>query len=150
VLQVPDGPPTPGKLLAAGVPPERWLTINAGDGAKGKRWYAWMSVELAPAGAPGGLGPPAAHPPQPADRSVGLLPLRRPGHTAVGRPGAGGRVPLAGGGGLQAAKGLCRLDEHQVRCWRSWYRWVTLAMLAYAFLVVAARTERDQHPHHQG
>jgi hypothetical protein len=29
-----------------------------------------------------------------------------------------------------------------VRCWRSWYRWVTLAMLAHAFLVVAAVTER--------
>jgi hypothetical protein len=46
---------------------------------------------------------------------------------------------------FQATKGLCGLDEHQVRCWRSWYRWVTLAMLAYAFLVVA-RTERGQHP----
>jgi hypothetical protein len=34
---------------------------------------------------------------------------------------------------FQAGKGLCGLDQHQVR-WRSWYRWVTLAMLAYAFL----------------
>jgi hypothetical protein len=47
---------------------------------------------------------------------------------------------------FQATKGLCGLDQHQVRRWRSWYRWVTLAMLAYAFLVVVARTERDQHP----
>jgi SRSO17 transposase len=54
VLQVPDGPPTPAKLLAAGVPPERWLTINAGDGAKGKRWYAWTQVELTADGAPAG------------------------------------------------------------------------------------------------
>jgi hypothetical protein len=94
-LQVPDGPPTPAKLLAAGVPPERWLTINPGDGAKGKRWYAWTQVELTADGAPAGWAPPAARPPQPAHRSAGLLPLRRPGHTAVGRPGAGGRVPLA-------------------------------------------------------
>ena len=41
---------------------------------------------------------------------------------------------------------LCGLDQHQVRCWRSWYRWVTLAMLAYAFLVVAAVTEHARHP----
>ena len=47
---------------------------------------------------------------------------------------------------FQAAKGLCGLDEHQVRRWRSWYRWVTLAMLAYAFLVVTARTERACRP----
>jgi hypothetical protein len=47
---------------------------------------------------------------------------------------------------LQAGKGLCGLDEHQVRRWRSWYRWVTLAMLAHAFLVVAAVTQHARHP----
>jgi SRSO17 transposase len=31
---------------------------------------------------------------------------------------------------FQAGKGLTGLDEHQVRRWTSWYRWVTLAMLA--------------------
>ena len=43
-------------ILAAGVAPERWLRINAGDGAKGKRWYAWTRVELAADGAPDGWG----------------------------------------------------------------------------------------------
>jgi hypothetical protein len=47
---------------------------------------------------------------------------------------------------LQTGKGLVGLDQHQVRRWRSWYRWVTLAMLAYAFLAVAAAIERAQHP----
>jgi hypothetical protein len=47
---------------------------------------------------------------------------------------------------LQAGTGLCGLDQHQVRRWRSWYRWVTLAMLAYGFLVVAAVTEQARHP----
>jgi SRSO17 transposase len=47
---------------------------------------------------------------------------------------------------FQAGKGLCGLDQHQVRRWRSWYRWVTLAMLAHAFLVVAAVTEHARHP----
>jgi hypothetical protein len=47
---------------------------------------------------------------------------------------------------FQAAKGLCGLDQHQVRRWRSWYRWVTLAMLADAFLVVAAVTDHARHP----
>jgi SRSO17 transposase len=47
---------------------------------------------------------------------------------------------------FQAGKGLCGLDQHQVHRWRSWYQWVTLAMLAYAFPVVAAVTERDRHP----
>jgi hypothetical protein len=43
-------------------------------------------------------------------------------------------------------EGLCGLDQHQVRRWCSWYRWVTLAMLAYAFLVVAAVTQHARHP----
>jgi hypothetical protein len=33
-----------------------------------------------------------------------------------------------------------------VRRWRSWYRWTTLAMLAHAFLVVAALTEQARRP----
>jgi hypothetical protein len=44
------------------------------------------------------------------------------------------------------ARGLCGLDQHQVRRWGSWYRWVTLAMLAYAFLVVVAVTEHARQP----
>ena len=47
---------------------------------------------------------------------------------------------------FQASKGLCGLDQHQVRRWRSWYRWATLAMLAHAFLIVAALAERTRHP----
>ena len=47
---------------------------------------------------------------------------------------------------FQTAKGLCGLDQHQVRRWRPWDRWTTLAMLTHAFLVVAALTERTRHP----
>ena len=35
---------------------------------------------------------------------------------------------------FQTGKGLTGLDQHQVRRWTSWHRWVTLAMLAHAFL----------------
>jgi hypothetical protein len=44
------------------------------------------------------------------------------------------------------AGGLTGLDEHQVRRWTSWYRWATLAMLAAAFLTVAAATEHVRKP----
>jgi len=47
---------------------------------------------------------------------------------------------------FQAAKGLTGLDQHQVRRWRSWHRWTTLAMLAHAFLAVATAAERDTAP----
>jgi hypothetical protein len=53
-LQPTAGAPTPAAGLAEAVPPERWLTINAGDGAKGRRWYAWTRVKLAADGPPAG------------------------------------------------------------------------------------------------
>jgi hypothetical protein len=49
------------------------------------------------------------------------------------------------GGEFQAGKGLAGLDEHQVRRWDSWHRWTTLAMLAQAFLTIAAATEHTGH-----
>ncbi|WP_439330239.1 hypothetical protein [Glycomyces arizonensis] len=42
---------------------------------------------------------------------------------------------------FQSAKELAALDEHQVRTWTSWHRWITLAMLAYAFLAITRTHE---------
>ncbi|WP_063759082.1 hypothetical protein [Streptomyces globisporus] len=47
---------------------------------------------------------------------------------------------------FQAGKGLTGLDEPQARRWTSWHRWVTLAMLAHAFLTVTAAAERRDRP----
>ena len=38
--------------------------------------------------------------------------------------------------GFQQAKGEVGLDHYQVRRWSGWYRQVTLALLAHAFLAV--------------
>jgi SRSO17 transposase len=43
---------------------------------------------------------------------------------------------------FQTGKELTGLDEHQVRRWTSWHRWVTLAMLAQVFLIVATAAQR--------
>ena len=45
---------------------------------------------------------------------------------------------------MQAGKELAGLDQHQVRRWASWYRWVILAMLAAAFLAITAAAERGR------
>jgi hypothetical protein len=66
--------------------------------------------------------------------------LQSPGGAAA-HPGGRDRAAL-----IQAAKGLVGLDQHQVRRWRSWHRWTTLAMLAHAFLAAACAVERDIAP----
>lgn len=47
---------------------------------------------------------------------------------------------------FQSGKGLAALDEHQVRRYPSWSRWVSLAMLVHAVLAVVRADERDRHP----
>ena len=38
--------------------------------------------------------------------------------------------------GFEQAKGQVGLDHYEVRRWPGWYRHITLALLAHAFLVV--------------
>lgn len=145
-LPSPRGPSRSAARLAEQIPPECWLRMSAGQGAKGRRWYGWSRLPLASAGAPTGWGRWLL-----VRRSLrtGELafyvcagPASLPLVALVRVAGRRWRVEEA----FQAGKGLCGLDSHQVRRWRSWYRWVTLAMLAYAFLVVAAATQRARHP----
>lgn len=47
---------------------------------------------------------------------------------------------------FQAGKGLAGFDEHQVRRFHSWARWVALAVLAHAFLSVVRAGEHAYRP----
>ena len=135
--------------LLAKVPARAWQCVSAGAGAKGQRLYDWAFMRLDHDG------------PAPADqagrhwllvrrnRTTGELAFYRcytprPVPLAVLARVAGRRWTVEER--FQSGKGLCGLDLHQVRCWRSWYRWVTLAMLAHAFLVAAALAEHTRHP----
>ncbi|MCX6021881.1 MAG: IS701 family transposase, partial [Chloroflexi bacterium] len=40
--------------------------------------------------------------------------------------------------GLESAKGEVGLDQYPVRRWTGWYRHITLALLAHAYLTVLA------------
>jgi SRSO17 transposase len=136
LLVVGDGP---AKLsaaqLAAAVPTERWVGASAGHGAKGRRLYDWARIQLPPPAASrwqrwllvrrsrrdGELAFYACY--GPADTSlVGLVRV------------AGTRWAIEDG--FQQAKNEVGLDHYEVRRWPGWYRHITLALLAHAFLVV--------------
>ena len=135
--------PIRADALAAKLPPRAWQRLSAGAGAKGQRWYDWAWIAIEPG--------------RPEHR---WLLIRRNRHTrelAFYRCYAPRPAPLAtlvkiagirwsAEENFSAGKGLAGLDEHQVRRWASWYRWVTLVMLALALVTVAAAVEHDQPP----
>ena len=133
----------PAGTIAGGLPRRAWQRYSAGRGAKGHRWYdwAWAGID---AGRPG-------------CRWLLIRRSRRTGELGFYRCYSPRPVPLATlvkiaglrwttEENFQASKGLTGLDEHQVRRWTSWYRWTTLAMLATAFLTIAAATEHARRP----
>jgi SRSO17 transposase len=130
------------------VPPRGWQRVSAGKGAKGHRYYDWAFVQLDP-GDPGPGDPGQRWLLLRRNHTTGELAyyhcfMPRPVPLAVLVRVAGQRWSIEER--IKTSKGLCGLDQHQVRRWRSWYRWMTLAMLAHAFLVVAALTSNTHHP----
>jgi len=132
--------------LPALIGPHAWQKHSAGPGAHGPRLYSWAWFQLLAEDdtdhghhhllirrndATGEHAYLRCYSPKP-------VPLR----TLVAVAGQRWRIEES----FQAAKGLVGLDQHQVRRWRSWHRWTTLAMLAHAFLAVACAVERDTTP----
>jgi SRSO17 transposase len=126
---------TSAAQLAAAVPAEQWIACSAGHGAKGRRLYDWTRVALAPPAAAG------------MARWLLVRRSRGDGELAFYACFAPSDTPLIGlvrvagarwavEEGFEQAKGEVGLDHYEVRRWPGWYRHVTLALLAYAFLAV--------------
>jgi hypothetical protein len=125
--------------LAARVPVRGWQRLSCGPGSKGERLYDWA---LADAGhdrrllirrsvTSGELAYYLCWSPRPASLA-GLIRV------------AGAR--WAAGECFQAAKNEAALDHYQARGHVAWYRHVTLAMCAHAWLAVIAAGSRHPPP----
>jgi SRSO17 transposase len=134
--------------LAKQVPARAWQWVSAGHGAKGHRYYDWAFIRL---------DSDRRSPGSQAQRWLLVRRNRTTGELAFYHCWTPHPVSLASlvrvagcrwtiEERFQTGKGLVGLDQHQVRRWRSWYRWTTLAMLAHAVLVVLAATDRTRHP----
>ena len=143
VLAVPEthqvwvqGRSQPVGLVAALLPQEAWVVLSAGEGSKGPRLYEWAWLQLSEV--------------TPSGRARWVLirrslsdPSKREYYRASGPAQttlpelvrvAGSRWKVEEG--YEQAKGEVGLDQYEVRTWRAWYRYVTLALLAHAALVV--------------
>ena len=129
--------------LASRLPPRAWQRLSAGPGAKGHRWYDWAWIAIDP-------GRPGCHwlliRRHRRTRELAYYRCYSPRHAPLATLVKTAGIRWTTEENFQASKGLAGLDEHQVRTWTAWHRWVTLAMLALAFLTVAAATEHARRP----
>lgn len=121
--------------LAKQLPAQAWRKTSAGAGSKGPRLYSWAKAAIRPLE---------------DTRSYWLLvrrsltdPTDLAYYLCYGPEGTPLRelVRVAGARWaieetFQTAKGQVGLDQYQVRRYDSWYRHITLVMLAHAFLTV--------------
>ena len=130
--------------LASQVDETGWIRCSAGDGAKGPKVYDWAAVGIRPLREPG--------------KGYWLLARRSladPGELAYyvcyGPAGttleqlarvAGSRWAIEEC--FEEAKGQVGLDQYEVRRWDGWYRHITLAMLAQAYLAVIRHQATEQ------
>ena len=127
--------------LSAGLGENAWTRLSAGDGAKGRRVYDWARVPIRPLSEPdrywllvrrrltdGEL----AH-------YLCFAPPRTPLHQFVAVAGRRWAIEES----FQTAKGEVGLDHYQVRRYDAWYRHVTLACWAHAYLTVTRAAASD-------
>ncbi|MFI6910503.1 IS701 family transposase [Nonomuraea sp. NPDC050394] len=118
-------------VMAVKVPKSGWQRLSCGPGAKGERRYDWALIATdSPArrllirrslSNPRDLAFYLCHTPRP-------VPLQR----LVEVAGARWTIEES----FQTGKNEAAFDQYQVRLYTAWYRYITLAMLALAFLAV--------------
>jgi len=134
----------PAEVVAAHIPRGSWRRLSAGQGAKGPRVYLWGRFRIRPLNEP--------------TRGYWLLvrrsltdPTELAYYVCYGPASAtlADLVRVAGvrwsiEEGFERAKDDVGLDQYEVRRYGAWYRHITLALLAHAFLAVT-RAEAAAH-----
>jgi len=141
------------KTLAATVPPQAFKKLSAGQGAKGPRVYSWARTPVHLPGQPEEAPKPGwllirRSLADPTDCAYYLCsaPVGTTLTTLVAVAGKRWAIEET----FQTGKGEVGLDHYQVRRYDGWYRHMTLAMFAHAFLTVtraaSAGTGGHQNP----
>lgn len=121
--------------MAKLLPPHQWKRLSAGAGTKGERFYDWARLPLGEV--EGGrqrwlLFRRSLS--DPTDLSYYVVSARKQTSLAVMVKVAGTRWAIEES--FESAKGEVGLDQYEVRSWEGWYRHITLAMFAHAYLTV--------------
>ena len=127
----------PLRDVVAQVAPEGWVQLSAGDGAKGPRVYDWTWGVVRESAFQKGwlewwMARRSLSDPTDIAYYLACAPAETTLQTVVQVAGTRWAVDES----LETAKGEVGLDQYEVRKWRGWYRHITLALVAHAFLTV--------------
>ena len=129
--------------LASGVEESHWMRLSAGNGAKGPRVYDWTRVVIRPLKEPGKgywlLARRSIARPEELAYYVCFGPADTTLEDLVWVAGTRWTIEEC----FEEAKGQVGLDQYEVRKWEGWYRHITLAMLAHAYLAVVRRRANE-------
>lgn len=135
--------------IAESIPAAAWQQLSAGTGAKGPRWYDWARVPLARLQLSAEeqrwehwlLVRRSRSDPTEVAYYVVFAPAGTSLRTLARVAGQRWRIEQS----FELAKGEVGLDQYEVRRWNGWYRHMTLAMFALAYLaVLRARLQAHQ------
>jgi SRSO17 transposase len=138
------------RALIAGLPVSAWQRCSAGAGAHGLRLYDWTRIELLAGFDSGGARWLLARrniPTSPSEEPelafyVCAGPAETPLEQLIAVAGSRWRVEEC----FQGAKNEAGLASYQVRDYTAWYRHITLAMLAHAYLSATRATAEKGAP----
>jgi SRSO17 transposase len=130
-----------GELQSGKAAEEGWKCLSAGDGSKGPRLYEWLRLPLNPPMQEEGferwlLIRRSIEDPEELSAYTVFAPENTTLEALAKVAGSRWRVEI----GFEEAKGEVGLAHYEVRSWRGWYRHITLALFAHAFLA-AIRAE---------
>ena len=127
--------------LAAQVEESGWIRCSAGDGAKGPQVYDWTAVDIRSLREPRPLAAGAAWP---TLRKLAYYVCYGFAGTTLEELARVAGTRWAIEECFEEAKGQVGLDQYEVRRWDGWYRHITLAMLAHAYLSVIKHQAMEQ------
>ncbi len=115
---------------------EGWVCLSAGEGSQGPRYYDWAWLRLPYASQAGCAHWLIARRSPSAPQDVAYYHAYAPETSSLAE-----LVHIAGCRwaievGFEQTKGELGLDQYESRQWPTWYRHVTLVLVAYAYLVL--------------
>lgn len=122
--------------LIADLPPTAWAPLSAGTGSQGERLYDWACVRLPYESGPGTAHWLLARRSLSDPTALAYYRVFGPADTPVAEMVRVAGLRWAIEASFEDAKGAVGLDHYEVRKWTAWYRHITLALLAHAYLEV--------------